>query len=190
MFQLTMFPRRGGEFSDDKVATITTQPTSLVVNSDTPQSTLECFSETRSWQLPGQTSRYPCLPVQKPPDSPIAPSQAPRCPMRLRLDQFNGSSNTAVQTCAHHQAHLSMGKYLQLVLGSGGRPLALFPLISAPVKPVTSHSTGGILYFPRTHSAAAACGEARSTPKLTPKIKGIKGKRVGSGISAAFAMAR
>lgn len=120
VFQLTMFPRRGGEFSDDKVATITTQPTSLVVNSDTPQSTLECFSETRSWQLQGQTSRYPCLSVQKPPDSSIAPSQAPRCPMRLRLDQFNGSSNTAVQTCAHHQAHLSMGKYLQLVLGSGG----------------------------------------------------------------------
>ena len=28
VFQLTMFSRRGGEFSDDKVATITTQPTS------------------------------------------------------------------------------------------------------------------------------------------------------------------
>jgi hypothetical protein len=118
--------------------------------------------------------------------TPVCPSRS-RLIRQLRRHRLLGAqcdfvlTNSMVQATqlfkhVHTTKHISRwGNIYSLCWALVARPLALFPLISAPVKPVTSHSTGGILCFPRTDSAAAACSEARSTPKLTPKIKAIRG---------------
>ena len=58
----------------------------------------------------------------------------------------------------HTTKHISRwGNIYSLCWALMARLLALFPLISAPVKPVTSHSTGGILCF-REQTLRCGCG--------------------------------